>query len=346
MGGHAGGGGEDGAGGIGGGAAGAGGVGPENCFNGLDDDGDGLNDCLHHDPDCPNVCTPGGDACNEPVAIADPTIKLLGDNTEHAVLNGVSCETTQPGLAGNAIVYKISAAKDGILDASATPKEMGKGDLVVTVRSDCSDPATELGCGDTLGAECVHVPVKKGEKYFVAVAGYSALTYGPYLMTAFTRARQCGDTVLDPPESCDDGNAKAGDGCSDTCAVEISEIEPNDDVAGANSFAEPMLGAISPAGDVDVISFAVGKDNSSLVVTTTEMPGKGCAKKLIDSYMELVGSDGTTVLAKNDDGANGVIAKISYPGLAVGTYYLRLKASPGAPPKHTFTYRWSLMLTP
>ena len=30
----------------------------------------------------------------------------------------------------------------------------------------------------------------------------------------------CGDGILSPPEQCDDGNAKSGDGCSTTCRVE------------------------------------------------------------------------------------------------------------------------------
>jgi len=51
------------------------------------------------------------------------------------------------------------------------------------------------------------------------------------------------------------------------------------------------------------------------------------------------------VLAAIDD-EGGITAKVQKAGLAVGKYYLRLSAAPGAPPNHTFAYRWSIKLSP
>ena len=352
-GGGVGGGGSAGGGGFGGkssaGGGGAGGKAAEDCYDGIDGDEDGFVDCLDHDPDCTKlgICTNDqgtGNSCADTKTIADPTTALLGDNTEHAVLPGVSCETTQPGLAGYANVYHVTAASDGILDALAAPVQNAN-DLVLSARSKCGDPKTELACGEGLGDECVHLAVKKGDEIFLAVAGYSALTYGPFHLTVKTRPKKCGDGLIDPGENCDDGNAIAGDGCSDTCTMEVGEVEPNGTVATANPFKEPMLGAISPAGDVDVISFDVAKANSKIVVTTKPIPGNDCVKRITDSFLDLIDQDGVTVL-KSDDDSNGVTAQITYLGLSIGKYYLRLKAAPGAPPKHVFSYRWSLKLTP
>jgi cysteine-rich repeat protein len=66
-------------------------------------------------------------------------------------------------------------------------------------------------------------------------------------------APRCGDAVLDSAESCDDGNAVAGDGCDANCAVEVAEPPPTlKDDAGA---ATPPTGgaptdppAVSDAG--------------------------------------------------------------------------------------------------
>ncbi|MBM4357036.1 MAG: DVUA0089 family protein [Deltaproteobacteria bacterium] len=323
---------------------GEGGAPPEDCFDGIDNDQNGKIDCLDNDPACLDLCIGTGDICIGTKVLADPTLDIVGDNTEFARYPGVSCGTQQPDLHGPANIYQVKAASDGVLDASVTPDSMPD-DLVLTVRSVCADPKAELACGDGLGTECVRVPVKKGDDLFLVVAGYSLLNYGPYKLSVRTRPTKCGDTLLDPTETCDDGNAASGDGCSATCQIELSEVEDNGTVAKANPFKEPMLGRIDPTNDVDVISFQVTKPNSTVVATTLDIPGNGCAKRFIDSYLELIGSDGTTILAANDD-MGGITAKVSKTGLAVGTYYLRLSAAPGAPPNHTFAYRWSVKLTP
>lgn len=326
------------------GTGGEGGVKPEDCFDGIDNDKNGKIDCLDNDPVCSDLCIGTGDICMGTKILADPSVDVLGDNTEFARYPGVSCATQQPDLHGPANIYQVKAASDGILDATVAPKDMVD-DFVLTVRKACADPGSELACGDGLVDECVRVPVKKGDELFLVIAGYSLLDYGPYLLSVKTRPTVCGDTLLDPTETCDDGNTMSGDGCSAQCQLEISEVEGNDTVATANAFKEPMLGHIDPTNDVDVISFQVTKPNSSLVATTFDIPGVGCTGRFIDSYLELIDSDGVTVLAENDD-MGGVTAKVSKTGLAVGTYYLRLSASPGAPPNHTFAYRWSIKLTP
>ena len=45
-------------------------------------------------------------------------------------------------------------------------------------------------------------------------------TPAPQLIARCTVASSCGDMVVDPTETCDDGNPSAGDGCSDACQRE------------------------------------------------------------------------------------------------------------------------------
>lgn len=68
----------------------------------------------------------------------------------------------------------------------------------------------------------------------------------------------CGDGVVVAPETCDDGNTAAGDGCSATCTIQgTAEIEPNNTNAQADATGLVVTshnlytGAITPVGDLD-----------------------------------------------------------------------------------------------
>src|SRR5205823_4943995 len=125
-----------------------------------------------------------------------------------------------------------------------------------------------------------------------------------------------------------------------------SELEPNDTSAQANAFKEPMIGTIAAGGDIDVISYQVAADGTTLAATTKEIPGIGCKLKYTDSYLTLYDVDGATPLASNDNNPGGTIAKLVVKNLAAGTYFLALSASPSAPAGHTFDYRWSIQTSP
>jgi cysteine-rich repeat protein len=162
-------------------------------------------------------------------------------------------------------------------------------------------------------------------------------------LSAKTRPSKCGDTLIDPGESCDDGNEISGDGCSSACTMEIGESEDNGTPELANPLKPVMVGEITP-GDVDVVWFVVANSGTTVKATTHLIPGKACRKNFIDSYLELLDSSGN-VLAKDDD-SKGVTAQVSHDYLTPGKYYLRLKAAPGAPPNHAFGYQWYVKLGP
>lgn len=77
----------------------------------------------------------------------------------------------------------------------------------------------------------------------------------------------CGDGVLQTFESCDDGNTSAGDGCSDTCAV-----EPGWSCVGEPSVCTPFVcgnGVIQPGEACDDGNTAGGDGCSTICLIET-----------------------------------------------------------------------------
>lgn len=134
----------------------------------------------------------------------------------------------------------------------------------------------------------------------------------------------CGDNNKTVGEECDDGNMDAGDGCSPTCTLEISESEPNDAVASADAFVDPWNAVLTPAADVDVVSVTLANAVSSLTATTTDQGTGACAAKTLDTIVEILAPNGTTVLASGDDIVGNCGSALA-PNLAAGTYFVRIK---------------------
>ncbi|MCP4807945.1 MAG: hypothetical protein GY913_15740 [Proteobacteria bacterium] len=84
----------------------------------------------------------------------------------------------------------------------------------------------------------------------------------------------CGDGVEDAGEDCDDGNELGGDGCTPTCALESGqlEVEPNDDLDGANAYVGPSFHGSSLEGDPDCVSVEVEDCTSISAVADCPVP--------------------------------------------------------------------------
>ncbi len=65
----------------------------------------------------------------------------------------------------------------------------------------------------------------------------AAVTAAGACATGEQQLLDCGDGVVQPPELCDDGNTKSGDGCDDRCSV-----EPGFSCQGAMSACAPVCG--------------------------------------------------------------------------------------------------------
>ncbi|MEE9384003.1 MAG: DUF4215 domain-containing protein [Nannocystaceae bacterium] len=111
-------------------------------------------------------------------------------------------------------------------------------DVGVYVMDSC-DPATCLKrvnrCPPGGGEQIVFSGETQGVYYFgFDTKAYEKSVFDPEMELAVTFP-SCGDRIVEPGETCDDGNQKSGDGCDAECHVELSdaggvvpvEVEPN-----------------------------------------------------------------------------------------------------------------------
>ncbi len=288
-------------------------TGQENCFDGIDNDGDHLVDCA--DPDCSTKCT---DPCANAVTVSDPA-NVSGSTDGHGTAGLPSCGRPG-GSSAPAVVYQFTAANTGMLDVVLNTSD----NLLVAVQTSCGTSSSETYCSSTPEGS---VPIQQGQTVYVIVTGPDASDTGRYSLSLRSRVPKCGDGIRDPGEQCDDGNTTPGDGCSATCTIESSETEPNNTTAQANDYVEPFYAQISPSGDVDVVKVTVPGPSSTLTADTFDYGDGACYKQLLDSYIDIIGTDGSTVIASDDDSGSGLCAHAVASGLAAGTYYVRVKAS-------------------
>ncbi len=156
----------------------------------------------------------------------------------------------------------------------------------------------------------------------------------------------CGDSVIAGNEVCDDGNAISGDCCSSGCAIEAGcEIEPNDTYLTANALSavgqnNKVFAFVSPAGNADYFSVVIPAGQTGTISAFTG-PGvtDTCAPAgNIDTEVSILDSDGSTVLATNDDFGGNYCSSTFVGGLQAGTYYVRTKASTAYCPSCLFNY--------
>jgi cysteine-rich repeat protein len=165
--------------------------------------------------------------------------------------------------------------------------------------------------------------------YFLSVENAFPTAVPLYVVDITVLPPACGDGVLQPSETCDDGGVVPGDGCSATCQLEGSysqETEPNDTQALANPLpagSAGFLGAINPAGDQDCYSINVTVPGSSVFLETGNGLG-GCLNGFFSSIKLF--SPAHLQLAFNDFGAHPYCSTLdpyldsALTNLPVGTY--------------------------
>jgi cysteine-rich repeat protein len=293
-------------------------TGSERCGNGRDDDGDGDTDCL--DDECAS-------ACNSPCS----TIELLPDPSTtqsttagHASNLTPSCLLSGTGSTGE-VVYRVNVETSGVLDVKLT----SSADLNLSIRGECASAESERACSEnaagTNAREHVVVPAARGDSLFVVVDGSGEI--GTFTLDVRSRPLRCGDRHRDPGEDCDDGNVLSADGCSTACRIEASEAEPNATPAQASAYSgAKAVGSIAPAGDVDVYAVDVLTPNTDLRAEIVDFGDGTCESCELDSYVEILDKDGTTVLNGDDDRGAGYCSIALAWGLGVGRYYVRVTA--------------------
>ena len=182
----------------------------EQCGSGIDEDGDGDLDCA--DDDCTEVC-PGllAAACEAAPLVAasgeGPSGSVSDDFLGAGNLGSLACgghDTRErhhrlPPMAG-----------PGVLSVStSTPSLLGIG-------TSCG--AAERACAAG-GPEPTHVVVEAGDELWVTV---EQISEAPFELAWSLERAVCGDGIIVPPETCDDGNATGADGCDVACRVETA----------------------------------------------------------------------------------------------------------------------------
>ena len=312
----------------------------EDCYDGIDGDGNGATDCIDDEPACAALCA---DPCSAPKVVGDPGF-YEGDTSGFAAVGGTSC--VAPVGAGATSVFQITATQSGVLEAWLF-SPLGD-NLTLSFRESCEDGTSEVGCVEQVigdeppGEEHGQIDVSAGQTVFVLVQGHAQTWRGRYSLTLRTRVPGCGDGVVDSTEECDDQNENPGDGCSPSCTLEIREAEPNDAPPG-NLWSAPWVGTIDPADDDDIVAIDVPGDGYSLLANVFDLGSGWCAQGKLDSYLVLYDA-ALGDLGGDDDSGDGYCSRLSARGLSAGIHYLRVSRSFKAPASMTFFYQLAIEL--
>ncbi len=219
----------------------------ESCDDGATMPGDGCNDSCQTEQGygCtgePSTCTLVGGSCISPRAL---TLTMTGDNydgmgtgdTTNALDNVAAAACDHESSAGgahdevwtftNPVAQAVRVTVDGSSDFDAVLRVMTTGcDLASEVPETVptSDTgATSDGCADrhTSGtSEVLTYRQLPAGTYYVLIDGYNTAATGMYSFSVHGEPSTCGNGVIELGETCDDGGASDGDGCSSACAVE------------------------------------------------------------------------------------------------------------------------------
>ncbi len=209
---------------------------PSVCGNGVLEGGETCDDSNTLSGDgCDATCLlepVKGDTCSD----ANPlTLTLSGTVYSTAIRGGttnLNKDQTFTGCSsgGRDAFYELVAPIDGVL----TVRAAATFNLSLGVRggTTCATTGAPLVCANTTttGVEEVTLGVAKDQTYWIIVDTVDGSTTGtvrgPFDLEAVLVPAGCGDTLISGGETCDDGNAVSGDGCSSTCATEtISGID-------------------------------------------------------------------------------------------------------------------------
>lgn len=279
---------------------------PEVCDDGVDNDKNNLTDCED------TACL-GDPACDFATFCmnASPLTGTSTIGTTVGAPSNFSANEMCTGLSTPEKVYVYNPTVAGVLSLTLT----SAANLGIYARSTCEVQATEVGCVDDKPAgqaEQLALPVAPGFPLTIFIDGKDNNT-GSYSL----------QSVLTP----------------------FTEIEPNDSRPQANTYIDPFTASIYPAYDADWIRVTVNNPGTDIVAEVQDVGNGDCVKKVIDSQIEILGPDGVTSLAFNDDLSNSVYcSKATAMNVAPGIYYIKAGASVQYAPSLTFIYKLKVTL--
>lgn len=130
--------------------------------------------------------------------------------------------------------------------------------------------------------------------------------------------RECSYPLLTYYRS--DEHALIVDDSSNMYPVGADTYEPDNSSAAAVAYTGTSSHTFHTAGDVDWIAISISPDKVGKThYLTTNRLGS-----LADTVLELYGTNGTSLLAYDDDGGGGFASKIAWTPVSAGTYYVKI----------------------
>ncbi len=282
---------------------------------------------------------------------------LIANDYAAIAVNGVVKGFVKPGTESDFYVYTFNvpanaagaltaSTLDGFVAASCANNTLDS--LINIYDANGNSLATSQVGGGGLCAVTTAAGLATGD-YYIEIKSGKAAAQTPFDYTLQIQGQiiVCGDGSKGPGEQCDDANLTNGDGCSDTCQIEVAaEIEPNNTPAAATangSFATNMLwaGGINPGSDDDYFQITLTTTVDLKIETFDGTGPANCAT--IDTLIAFFAPNGTTLLASDDDdGPNAcsivnpaVATDVGMRHLLPGNYFVRIKSFSSAIPNYT-----------
>lgn len=282
----------------------------ENCFNGEDDNNDGLIDC--EDASCKPFCS---DLCNNPKELS-LGVEQKGSLSGRTSTYQATCLGEKSAIS---IAYKVTATEDGQFHFAL----FSGGDLALSAyQASCSGGGYAY-CSNSVGeggSESITVDAKKGEDWYLVVSATEGSEKASFSVLAKFDVPFCGDGKLSPGEKCDDGNNLDGDGCSANCQV--------DSCTSAIPLADPPLDNQKKAPPPAKIKAFLKGENSSLHASCSGLGAKTVSQ--IHSFRS-IHSGRLEVSVIPEDPENDLILSVRSSCAPEGELVCSDAASGGAP---------------
>lgn len=199
------------------------------------------NGVIEGGEECDDGANAAGDGCAPDCALEPtPTSRTTCANAEALALTetapGVYSATATGGNwnlpgggyftapcagAGKEAYFTVTPPIDGVVVARVDANY----DISIGARPACP-PNTSSGfltCSNKSagpGGEVISYATAAGTKTWIIVDAPRVAEKGSFTIEVTVQGESCGDGVVSGAETCDDGNTKAGDGCSPTCTLE------------------------------------------------------------------------------------------------------------------------------
>ncbi len=204
---------------------------------------------------------------------------------------------------------------------------------LISLFDDTDDVAVASAAFNGIGDCAILDPAEDGEAanlaggtYYISIESIEG--QGDYSLVLVIGSAACGNGIVETAtsEQCDDGNAMAGDGCSDTCQVESAGS-----VSGLDQ-SQTFSDAISPGSQNDF--YQVILPSPGFILAETGVPTLGTCAEPADTIVTVLDSNFETV-ARNDDGDIGLCSQLTgthfgNQAIDAGTYWVRVESYGGS----------------